>query len=103
MDGPEALGAFFRAVCAGPPPRLVPGWQLALKAATLLETAARFYLLVEGNRRTAWTLMVLQLWIDGYLGGAPTSVTGRQRATDARTREQQIICGVQGTQCLGVR
>jgi death-on-curing protein len=40
--------------------------ELALKAAALLESVARFQPLVDGNKRTAWTLMVLQLWINGY-------------------------------------
>lgn len=40
--------------------------ELALKAAALLESVARFHPLVDGNKRTAWTLMVLLLWINGY-------------------------------------
>ncbi|WP_427132129.1 type II toxin-antitoxin system death-on-curing family toxin [Pseudarthrobacter sp. S9] len=40
--------------------------QLATKAAALLESAARFHPLIDGNKRTAWTLMVLMLWINGY-------------------------------------
>lgn len=40
--------------------------QLAMKAAALLESVARFHSLIDGNRRTAWTLMVLMLWINGY-------------------------------------
>ncbi|MCI0144177.1 Fic family protein [Arthrobacter bambusae] len=40
--------------------------QLAMKAAALLESAARFHPLIDGNKRTAWTLMVLLLWINGY-------------------------------------
>jgi death-on-curing protein len=40
--------------------------QLALKAAALLESVARFHPLIDGNKRTAWTLMVLLLWINGY-------------------------------------
>jgi death-on-curing protein len=39
---------------------------LAMKAAALLESVARFHPLIDGNRRTAWTLMVLLLWINGY-------------------------------------
>jgi death-on-curing protein len=39
--------------------------QLAMKAAALLESVARFRPLIDGNKRTAWTLMVLMLWIDG--------------------------------------
>lgn len=39
---------------------------LAAKAATLLESVARFHPLIDGNKRTAWTLMVLMLWINGY-------------------------------------
>jgi death on curing protein len=39
---------------------------LALKAAALLESVARFHPLIDGNKRTAWTLMVLLLWINGY-------------------------------------
>jgi death-on-curing protein len=40
--------------------------QLAMKAAALMESVARFHPLIDGNRRTAWTLMVLMLWINGY-------------------------------------
>ncbi|MFK0009524.1 type II toxin-antitoxin system death-on-curing family toxin [Paenarthrobacter sp. NPDC090520] len=40
--------------------------ELPLKAAALLESVARFHPLVDGNKRTAWTLMVLLLWINGY-------------------------------------
>ena len=39
---------------------------LPMKAAVLLESAARFHPLIDGNKRTAWTLMVLMLWINGY-------------------------------------
>lgn len=40
--------------------------QLALKAETLMESVARFHPLIVGNKRTAWMLMVLMLWINGY-------------------------------------
>jgi death-on-curing protein len=40
--------------------------QLAAKAAALLESVARFHPLIDGNKRTAWTLMVLMLWINGH-------------------------------------
>ena len=40
--------------------------QLPVKAAALMESVARFDPLIEGNKRTAWTLMVLMLWINGY-------------------------------------
>lgn len=40
--------------------------QLPMKAAALLESVARFHALIDGNKRTAWTLMVLMLWINGY-------------------------------------
>ncbi len=40
--------------------------QLAVKAAALMESVARFHPLIDGNKRTAWTLMVLMLWINGY-------------------------------------
>ncbi|GAB2736040.1 type II toxin-antitoxin system death-on-curing family toxin [Arthrobacter bambusae] len=40
--------------------------QLATKAAALPESVARFHPLIDGNIRTAWTLMVLLLWINGY-------------------------------------
>ncbi|WHP61130.1 Fic family protein [Arthrobacter sp. KFRI-F3372] len=33
--------------------------ELAVKAAALLESVARFHPLIDGNKRTAWTLMVL--------------------------------------------
>lgn len=39
---------------------------LSLKAAALLESVARFHPLLDGNKRTAWTLTVLMLWINGY-------------------------------------
>lgn len=39
---------------------------LALKAATVLESITRFHPLIDGNKRTGWTLMVLTLWINGY-------------------------------------
>ncbi|MCF3140837.1 type II toxin-antitoxin system death-on-curing family toxin [Paenarthrobacter sp. AR 02] len=39
---------------------------LAVKAAALLESVARFHPLIDGNKRTAWTLMVLLLWLNGY-------------------------------------
>jgi death-on-curing protein len=38
---------------------------LGMKAAALLESVARIRPLIDGNKRTAWTLMVLMLWIDG--------------------------------------
>jgi prophage maintenance system killer protein len=37
-----------------------------VKAAALLESGAGFHPLIDGNKRTAWTLMVLLLWINGY-------------------------------------
>lgn len=40
--------------------------QLAMKAAALMESVARFHPLIDGSRRMAWTLMVLMLWINGY-------------------------------------
>ena len=40
--------------------------ELAVKAAALLESVARFHPLIDGNKRTAWTLMVLLLWINVY-------------------------------------
>ena len=39
--------------------------QLAMKAAALMESVARFQPLSGGNKRTAWTLMMLMLWING--------------------------------------
>ncbi|WP_255768337.1 type II toxin-antitoxin system death-on-curing family toxin [Pseudarthrobacter sulfonivorans] len=39
---------------------------LGLKAAVLLESAARNHPLVDGTKRTSWTLMVLFLWLNGY-------------------------------------
>lgn len=39
--------------------------QLTLKAAALLESLARNHPLADGNKRTAWTLTVLFLWING--------------------------------------
>lgn len=40
--------------------------RLEMKAAALLESVARFHPLIDGNKRTAWTLMVLMLWINGF-------------------------------------
>ncbi|MGY2746989.1 type II toxin-antitoxin system death-on-curing family toxin [Pseudarthrobacter sp. O4] len=40
--------------------------ELDMKAAALMESVARFHPLIDGNKRTAWTLMVLMLWINGY-------------------------------------
>lgn len=39
---------------------------LELKAAALLESLARNHPLVDGNKRTSWTLMVMFLWLNGY-------------------------------------
>ena len=46
--------------------------QLPVKAAALLDSVARFHALIDGNKRTAWTLMVLMLWINGYRHGFTT-------------------------------
>lgn len=40
--------------------------ELTMKAAALLDSVAHFYPLLDGNKRSAWTLMVLLLWINGY-------------------------------------
>jgi death-on-curing protein len=40
--------------------------QLAVKAAALLGSVARFDPLIDGTKRTAWTLVVLMLWINCY-------------------------------------
>lgn len=45
---------------------------LELKAATLLESVARNHPLVDGNKRLAWTLTVLFLWINGMRHDADT-------------------------------
>jgi death-on-curing protein len=45
---------------------------LELKAAAMLESLARNHPLLDGNRRTAWTLSVLFLWINGYRHDMPT-------------------------------
>ena len=37
------------------------------KAAALLESLARNHALVDGNKRTAWTLTSLFLWMNGYI------------------------------------
>ncbi len=39
---------------------------LELQAAALLESLARNHALADGNKRTAWTLTMLFLWINGY-------------------------------------
>ncbi|MGX1161351.1 death-on-curing protein [Pseudarthrobacter sp. SLBN-100] len=46
--------------------------ELAMKAAALMESAAGFRPLIDGNKRTAWTLMVLMLWINGCRHGFST-------------------------------
>ena len=38
----------------------------------MMESVARFHPLIDGNKRTAWTLMVLMLWINGYRHGFST-------------------------------
>jgi len=40
--------------------------ELELKAAALLESLARNHPLIDGNKRTAWTLSILFLWINGF-------------------------------------
>ena len=40
--------------------------QLAMKAAALMESVSRIHSLIDGNKRTAWTLMVLMLWSNGF-------------------------------------
>lgn len=37
------------------------------KAAALLESLVRNHPLLDGNKRTGWTLMVSFLWINGYV------------------------------------
>jgi hypothetical protein len=57
---------FFAAALARPATNVMGAEaypELPLKAAALLESVARFHPLVDGNKRTAWTLMVLLLWI----------------------------------------
>jgi death-on-curing protein len=39
---------------------------LELKAASLMESVARNHALIDGNKRTAWTLMLLFLWINRF-------------------------------------
>ena len=36
------------------------------KAAALLESVVRNHGLIDGNKRTGWTLFVLFLWVNGY-------------------------------------
>ncbi|MEE9095175.1 type II toxin-antitoxin system death-on-curing family toxin [Pseudarthrobacter phenanthrenivorans] len=43
-----------------------------MKAAALLDSVPRFHPLIDGNKPTAWTLMVLLLWINGYRHGFTT-------------------------------
>lgn len=45
---------------------------LPLKAATLLESVARNHALIDGNKRTAWTLMVVFLGLNGFRHNFPT-------------------------------
>ena len=42
------------------------------KAAALLESLVKNNPLVDGNKRTGWTLMVLFLWINGFAHDFPT-------------------------------
>jgi len=42
------------------------------KAAALLESLVKNHPLVDGNKRTGWTLMVLFLWINGFAHDFPT-------------------------------
>jgi death on curing protein len=46
--------------------------ELAVKAAALLESIARFHPFIDGNRRTARTLVVLLPGIDGHRHGFTT-------------------------------
>ncbi|WP_240685116.1 Fic family protein [Arthrobacter nitrophenolicus] len=46
--------------------------ELAVKAVVLLDSVARIRPCIDGNNRTAWTLMVLSLWINGYRHGFTT-------------------------------
>ncbi|SDY57023.1 type II toxin-antitoxin system death-on-curing family toxin [Herbiconiux ginsengi] len=39
---------------------------LELKCAALLESVVRNHALLDGNKRTGWTAMVLTLWINGF-------------------------------------
>ena len=39
---------------------------IAMKSAALLESVVRNHPLLDGNKRTGWTLVVLFLWINGY-------------------------------------
>jgi len=39
---------------------------IELQAAALLESLARNHPLIDGNKRTAWTLTILFLWINGF-------------------------------------
>ncbi len=39
---------------------------LELQAAALLESLARNHALIDGNKRTAWTLTALFCWINGF-------------------------------------
>lgn len=39
---------------------------LPKKAAALLDSLARYHALIDGNKRTAWTLMVAFLGLNGY-------------------------------------
>lgn len=45
---------------------------LELKAAALLESAARNHPLIDGNKRLAWTLTVLFLWVNGRKHDMPS-------------------------------
>lgn len=69
---------------------------LPMKAAALLDSVARFYSLVDGNKRTAWTLMVLLLWINGYRHNFTTDqafdlVVGVAAGTVSLERSAELI------------
>lgn len=39
---------------------------LALKAAALLESVTRNHALADGNKRTAWAVTIIFLWLNGF-------------------------------------
>jgi death-on-curing protein len=47
---------------------------LALKAAALLESVVRNHSFVDGNKRSAWTMMVAFLWMNGHRHDMTTTV-----------------------------
>jgi death-on-curing protein len=69
---------------------------LDLKCAALLESVVRNHALLDGNKRTGWTSMVLMLWINGFQHDFSTDlafdlVLGVARGEIALTESAELI------------